>query len=46
MRQIGKRIESKINLAGKVQDRWISLSDEEWDKELDIIKELNSRGIY
>ena len=33
-------IESKINSAGKVQNRWIGLSDEEWDKELDIIKEL------
>jgi len=40
-----KDIESKINSAGKVQDRWIGLSDEEWDKELDIIKELKS-GIY
>jgi len=35
-----KEIESKINSAGKVQDRWIGLSDEDWDKELDIIKEL------
>ena len=35
-----KAIESKINSAGKVQDRWIGLSDKEWDKELDIIKEL------
>jgi len=35
-----KEIESKINSAGKVQNRWIGLSDEEWDKELDIIKEL------
>ena len=37
-----KEIESKIKSAGKVQDRWIGLSDEEWDKELDIIKELKS----
>ena len=37
-----KEIESKINSASKVQDRWIGLTDEEWDKELDIIKELNS----
>ena len=36
-----KDIESKINSAGKVQNRWIGLSDEEWDKELDIIKELS-----
>ena len=33
-------IESKINSAGKVQDRWIVLTDKEWDKELDIISEL------
>ena len=37
-----KAIESKIKSAGKVQDRWIGLSDEEWDKELDIISELKS----
>ena len=37
-----REIESKINSAGKVQDRWIGLTDEEWDKELDIIKELKS----
>ena len=35
-----KEIESKIKTAGKVQDRWIGLSDEQWDKELEIIKEL------
>ena len=35
-----KEIESKINSAGKVQDRWIGLTDKEWDVELDIIKEL------
>ena len=35
-----KEIESKIKSAGKVQSRWVGLSDEEWDKELDIIKEL------
>lgn len=37
-----KEIEAKINSASKVQDRWIGLSDDEWDKELDIIKELKS----
>ncbi|MDH3677483.1 MAG: NAD(P)/FAD-dependent oxidoreductase [Nitrosopumilus sp.] len=37
-----KEIESKIKSAGKVQNRWIGLSDEQWDKELDIIKELKS----
>ena len=37
-----KEIESKIKSAGKVQDRWIGLSDEQWDKELDIIKELKA----
>ncbi|MFB5638307.1 MAG: NAD(P)/FAD-dependent oxidoreductase [Nitrosarchaeum sp.] len=35
-----KDIQAKIKTAGKVQDRWIGLSDEEWDKELDIINEL------
>jgi digeranylgeranylglycerophospholipid reductase len=35
-----KEIESKIKSAGKIQNRWIGLSDEQWDKELDIIKEL------
>ena len=35
-------IESKIKSAGKVQDRWIGLSDKEWDKELDIINELKT----
>jgi len=35
-----KDIQAKIKSAGKVQDRWMGLSDEEWDKELDIIKEL------
>lgn len=35
-----KEIESKIKSAGKVQDRWIGLNDEQWDKELEIIKEL------
>ena len=33
-------IQAKIKSAGKVQNRWIGLSDAEWDKELDIIKEL------
>ena len=37
-----KEVESKINSAVKVQSRWIGLSDEEWDRELDIIKELSS----
>ncbi len=35
-----KQIENKINSAIKVQNRWIGLSDAQWDKELDIIKEL------
>lgn len=37
-----KAIQSKIDSAGKVQARWIGLSDNEWDKELDIIKELTA----
>ncbi|HET6517949.1 MAG TPA: NAD(P)/FAD-dependent oxidoreductase [Nitrosopumilaceae archaeon] len=35
-------IQSKINSASKVQSRWLGLSDKEWDRELDIIKELNA----
>ena len=37
-----KAIQSKINSAGKVQNRWIGLTDQEWDKELDVIKELSA----
>jgi len=35
-----KTIESKINSAVKVQKRWVGLTDEEWDRELNIINEL------
>jgi len=35
-----KAIKAKINSAYKVQDRWIGLTDEEWDKEIEIIGEL------
>ena len=35
-----KEIKAKINSASKIQDRWISLSDEEWDKEIEIIGKL------
>ena len=37
-----KAIESKINSASKVQNRWIGLSDGQWDKELDVISELSA----
>ncbi len=37
-----KAIQSKIKSASKVQERWISLSDKEWDKELEIISHLTS----
>ncbi len=40
-----KEIQSKIKSAGKVQERWIGLTDEQWDAELDAIKELNSREL-
>ncbi len=35
-------IESKINSAVKVQNRWVGLTDKEWDKELNIINELTA----
>ena len=37
-----KAIESKINSAVKVQNRWVGLTDEEWDNELNIINELTA----
>ncbi len=37
-----KAILSKINSAVKVQNRWVGLTDEGWDKELDIINELTA----
>ena len=37
-----KAIESKINSASKVQNRWIGLSDEQWEKELGVISELSA----
>ena len=37
-----KAIESKINSAIKVQNRWVGLTDEEWDRELNIINELTA----
>jgi digeranylgeranylglycerophospholipid reductase len=37
-----KAIESKINSASKIQNRWIGLTDEEWEKELEIISELSA----
>jgi digeranylgeranylglycerophospholipid reductase len=36
------RLESKINSALKVQSRWIGLSDEDWDREIEILRDLSS----
>jgi digeranylgeranylglycerophospholipid reductase len=38
---VRKRIESKIKAALKVQARWIGLSDNEWDREIDILRDLS-----
>lgn len=38
---VRKRIESKIKAALKVQARWIGLSDDDWDKEIDTLKDLS-----
>ena len=38
---VRKRIESKIKVALKVQARWIGLSDDEWNKEIDILRDLS-----
>lgn len=40
-RMVRKRIESKIKAALKVQARWIGLSDDEWDKEIDTLRDLS-----
>jgi digeranylgeranylglycerophospholipid reductase len=36
-----KLLESRISAALRVQSRWLALSDSEWDKEIDIIKDLS-----
>ena len=36
-----KEIQTKISSAGKVQSRWIGMTDSQWDRELDIIRELS-----
>jgi digeranylgeranylglycerophospholipid reductase len=38
---VRKRIESKIKAALKVQARWIGLSDDEWNTEIDILRDLS-----
>ncbi len=37
-----KEIESKIKSAHKVQDKWLKLSDDDWDKEIGIISNLTA----
>jgi len=37
-----KAIGSKIKAAIKVQSRWLTLTDKEWDKEIEIINELSA----
>ena len=36
------RVASKIASALKVQSRWIGLSDQEWDKEIEILREMTA----
>jgi digeranylgeranylglycerophospholipid reductase len=36
-----KAIGSKIKAAIKIQSRWLNLTDEEWDREIEIISELS-----
>ena len=35
------KVESKIASALRVQTRWLSLSDEEWDKEIEILRDMS-----
>ena len=41
-----EKLESKIKSALKVQHRWIGLSDDEWDKELEILKDLSADKFF
>jgi len=34
------KVESKIQFALKVQTRWLGLADEEWDKEIEILRDM------
>jgi digeranylgeranylglycerophospholipid reductase len=34
------KAESKIHSALKVQMRWLGLTDEEWDKEIEILRDM------
>ncbi len=34
------RVESKIQSALKVQMRWLGLTDDEWDKEIEILRDM------
>jgi digeranylgeranylglycerophospholipid reductase len=34
------KVESKIHSALKVQTRWLGLTDEEWDKEIEILRDM------
>jgi len=36
------RVASKITSALKVQSRWIGLSDEQWDKEIEILRDMTA----
>jgi digeranylgeranylglycerophospholipid reductase len=36
------RVESKIHSALKVQMRWLGLTDEEWDKEIEILRDMTA----
>ena len=37
-----RAVESRIKSAYKVQDRWLALTDTQWDEELDTIRELSA----
>ncbi|MFQ5940631.1 MAG: NAD(P)/FAD-dependent oxidoreductase [Nitrososphaerales archaeon] len=37
-----RRVKNKIVAALKVQSRWLKLTDEEWDKEIEIIRDMST----
>jgi digeranylgeranylglycerophospholipid reductase len=41
-----KKVESKINSALKVQSRWIGLQDEDWDREIEILRDMSHEEFF
>ena len=43
MKEFGKsKVQSKINSAMKIQSRWMKLSDEDWDQEIEMLRNMST----